>query len=128
MNLLFDTCTFIWFYSDPQKLSARATILLRDPTNILWLSTVTVWEIIVKNRIGKLPMTADIEVIVNDQVQKNGIRILPVGFRHVLEGRTLPLHHNDPFDRLLICQALADQLVVVTSDAKFRPYLVTVEW
>jgi PIN domain nuclease of toxin-antitoxin system len=128
MNVLFDTCTFIWFYSDPQKLSARATALLQDPANVLWLNTVSVWEIVVKNQAGKLPMTADIEVIVTDQVQRNGVRLLPVTFSHVLQGRGLPLHHRDPFDRLLICQAIADQMAVVTDDSKFRQYPVTVEW
>ena len=63
MNLLFDTCTFIWFYSDPAQLSPRATTLLQDVSNDLWLSTVSVWEIVVKNRIGKLPVTGDIEQI-----------------------------------------------------------------
>jgi PIN domain nuclease of toxin-antitoxin system len=73
-------------------------------------------------------MTADIETIVNEQIQLNGIRILPVELNHVLQGRGLPLHHHDPFDRLLICQAIADQLTVVTDDAKFAQYPVTVEW
>jgi PIN domain nuclease of toxin-antitoxin system len=119
MNLLFDTCSFIWFYSDPTKLSTRATQLLLDPASVLWLSTVSVWEIVVKNQLGKLPMTGDIEKIVTEQIRTNGVRLLPVEPRYVLTGRTLPLprsSHADPFDRLLISQAIADRPSIVTPD------------
>ncbi len=103
MNLLLDTCTFIWFYEDPNQLSSHALGLLQDSTNALWLSPVSIWEIIVKTRIGKLSIEGDIEQIVDEQVKKNRVQMLPLELHHVLEGRTLPLHHHDPFDRLLIC-------------------------
>lgn len=131
MNLLFDTCSFIWFVSDTTQLSPRAAQLLLDPASVLWLSTVSVWEIVVKNQIGKLPVTGDIEQIVKEQVLNNGVRLLPVELRHVLTGRTLPTQrasHADPFDRLLICQAIADQCTLVTPDPAFRKYSITVEW
>ena len=131
MNLLFDTCTFIWFISDLTQISPRVTQLLQDNANVLWLSTVCVWEIVVKNQLGKLPVTGDIEQIVKEQVLNNGVRLLPVELRHVLTGRTLPLprtSHADPFDRLLISQAISDQLTIVTPDSEFRKYSITVEW
>lgn len=128
MNLLLDTCTFLWLATDPTQLSARAVTLLQDRSNILWLSSVSVWEVVQKNRIGKLPLTTDVEQIVDEEVQSNGILLLSLEFRHVLQGRTVPLLHNDPFDRLLICQALEDQLIIVTPDRHIRQYSVPTEW
>jgi PIN domain nuclease of toxin-antitoxin system len=128
MNLLLDTCTCLWLATDPGQLSARATSLLINPANVLWLSTVSVWEIILKNRIGKLPLTSDVEQMVNAQVQTNGVRVLPLEQSHVLEGRTLPLHHHDPFDRLLVCQALAEGLTIVTPDQHIQQYAVPTDW
>lgn len=128
MKLLFDTSTFLWLATDPSQLSARAAALLGDPANVLWLSTVSVWEIVVKNRIGKLPLSSDVEQIVSEQVRNNKIQLLPLELRHVLEGRTLPLHHHDPFDRLLVCQALAEGLTIVTPDRHIQKYAIPTEW
>lgn len=128
MNVLFDTCSFVWFYSDPTKLSARAAAILQDPANDLALSVVTVWELIVKDRIGRPLIAGDIGQIVADQIQSNNIRLLPLRLNHVLEGRTLPLHHHDPFDRLLVCQALAEGLTLVTPDRHIQKYAVPTEW
>ena len=131
MNLLLDTCSLIWLYSDPTKLSPRAVQILQDRANVVWLSTVSVWEIVVKNQIGKLPLTDDIEQIVEEQIRVNFVQLLPVELRHVLAGRLLPppaTSHGDPFDRLLISQATADQLTIVTPDHMFRKYNIAIEW
>ncbi|HEY3787370.1 MAG TPA: type II toxin-antitoxin system VapC family toxin, partial [Urbifossiella sp.] len=109
-------------------LSARATILFSDPINTLWLSPVSIWEIIVKIRIGKLSLTGDIKRIVEGQVRSNQVKLLPLEVDHVLEGRSLPFHHHDPFDRLLVCQAIATQMTIVTPDRLIRQYAVPTEW
>jgi PIN domain nuclease of toxin-antitoxin system len=128
MNLLFDTCTFIWYQDEPSRLSPQATMLLQDVRNTLWLSVVNVWEIIVKTRIGKLSLTRDIAEIVEEQVEKNDIRLLPLTVKQTLQGITLPLLHHDPFDRLLMCQALEEGLTIVTPDHLIRQYTVPTEW
>jgi len=92
------------------------------------LSPVNVWEIIVKRRKRKLVLKGDIRRIVRDQVRKNALRVLPVRLKHVYRNRTLPLIHHDPFDRILICQALAAGLTILTPDHSIRQYPVPTEW
>jgi PIN domain nuclease of toxin-antitoxin system len=128
MSFLLDTCTFIWLVTDPTRLSVGAAARIPDRSNQVWLSPVSVWEIIVKRRKRKLKLKGDIRRIVRDQVQKNAIRILPVRLGHVYRNRTLPLIHHDPFDRILICQALAEGLTILTPDHHIRQYPVPTEW
>src|SRR5688572_16548028 len=107
MNLLLDTCSFVWFYSDPSKLSDRASELLRDPSVTLALSVVSVWVLLVKAGLGKLDAPGDVLGIVADKVRDSDLRILDVRLPHVAAVKGLPNLHRDPFDRLLVCQALA---------------------
>ena len=128
MNLLLDTCTFIWYQDEPSRPSTRATTMLQDARNTLCLSVVSIWEIITKVRIGKLSITGDIGDYVENQVVKNNLRLLSHSRDQVLQGRALPLLHHDPFDRLLICQAIEDGLTIVTPDHQIRQYAVATEW
>src|SRR4051794_13113821 len=99
-----DTHTFIWWDSDPSRLSARALAVLQDPATLVLLSVVSVWEILIKSQLGKLSLRLPLEQILAQQVG-NGLRILHVTLEHALGLEALPDIHKDPFDRLLIAQA-----------------------
>jgi len=117
MNILLDTHTFIWWDTEPQQLSARALTLCRDPENQLFLSVVSVWEMVIKIQIGKLRFAKPLAEMITYQQQTNQINLLPVNLAHVLAVESLPLHHKDPFDRLLIAQAQAQEMVILSRDA-----------
>jgi PIN domain nuclease of toxin-antitoxin system len=104
MKLLLDTHAFMWWDSDPTKLSAPALAALRDSTNEVWLSVVSVWEMVIKAQLGKLALRLPLADIVSQQ-QANGLLILPLTLAHALGVEALPPVHKDPFDRVLISQA-----------------------
>src|SRR5437660_876360 len=104
MKLLLDTHVFIWWDSDPGQLSAPALAALRDPANSVWLSVVSVWEIVIKVQLGKLTLRLPLADIVAQQ-QANGLQILAVTLLHSLAVEGLPPAHKDPFDRLLAAQS-----------------------
>ena len=93
MNALLDTHTFIWWDSDPAKLSAQALALLQNPTTTVLLSVVSVWEILIKYQLGKLTLNMPLATLVAQQ-QANGMRILPITLEHVLTVESLPAPHN----------------------------------
>ncbi len=128
MKLLLDTHTFIWWDIEPARLSARALALCQDPNNQLVLSVVSVWEINIKMQLGKLRFAKPLAEMLSEQQQANRIEILPVLLPHVLALETLPLLHKDPFDRLLICQAQVEDMVLVSRDTEFSAYSIVVEW
>lgn len=127
MKGILDTHTFMWWDGDPTKLSAAASIFLRDPTNFIYLSVVSVWEILIKVQLGKLAVRMPLAAIVTQQ-QSNGVLILPVRLEHVLAVEALPPIHRDPFDRLLIAQANTENAVLLSGDAVFSQYSVNVVW
>jgi PIN domain nuclease of toxin-antitoxin system len=127
MNLLLDTHTFIWWDSDPTRLSRPALAALRDPANTVWFSVVSVWEMVIKNQLGKLPLHLPLAQIVTQQ-QANGLQVLPVMLPHVLAVEKLPAVHKDPFDRLLTTQASVEGAELVTADPIFARYPVRVLW
>jgi PIN domain nuclease of toxin-antitoxin system len=127
MRLLLDTHTFIWWDSDPARLSAVALAALRDPANAVWLSVVSVWEIIIKAQIGKLNLRLPLPHIVTQQ-QANGLQVLPVTLPHVLAVEGLPPVHKDPFDRLLVAQAVVEGVELVSADQVFAHYPVRLLW
>ncbi|MDQ3013808.1 MAG: type II toxin-antitoxin system VapC family toxin, partial [Acidobacteriota bacterium] len=105
MKLLLDTHTFIWWDSQPHKLSATVSAHLQSPLNIILLSVASIWEMQIKHQLGKLPLRLPLADIIKGQQQSNGIVLLPVLAEHVLALDQLPSHHKDPFDRLLLAQA-----------------------
>ena len=127
MRLLLDTHTFIWWDSDPAQLSAVALTALRDPANTVWLSVVSVWEIVIKAQLGKLGLRLPLSHIVAQQ-QANGLQILPVTLPHVLAVEGLPPIHKDPFDRLLVAQAVVEGAELVSADHVFAPYPARLLW
>jgi PIN domain nuclease of toxin-antitoxin system len=127
VKLLLDTHTFIWWDCDPAQLSPAAAAALRDPANEVFLSVVSVWEIVIKAQLGKLTLRLPLGEVVAQQ-QANGIRVLEVSLAHVLGVESLPAAHKDPFDRLLAAQAIAEGMELVTADGIFAHYPVRVLW
>jgi PIN domain nuclease of toxin-antitoxin system len=128
MKLLLDTHTFIWLDSDPIQLSDQAKSILQDPKNILLLSVVSIWEMQIKSQLGKLQLGSPLADIVSSQQHTNGIGVVPVVLSHVLVLETLPAHHKDPFDRLLISQAIIENATLLSRDSVFASYSVQVLW
>lgn len=127
MKLLLDTHAFIWWDSAPERLSSSAVALIRDPTNEVWLSTVSVWEMQIKSQLQKLSLRQPLRTIVEQQ-QTNGLRVLDLCLEHVLAVEQLPPVHKDPFDRLLAAQAIAESASLLTADPAFAGYPVRIVW
>jgi PIN domain nuclease of toxin-antitoxin system len=128
MKLLFDTHTFIWWDSEPTKLSARILHLCQDRSNTLILSVASVWEMQVKSQLDKLTFSAPLSELIEKQISVNGFKILSIELSHVLQLQNLPLHHKDPFDRLLIAQAIAENAMFVSNDSEVCRYPVNIIW
>ncbi len=127
MKVLFDTHTFLWWDSEPGRLSQRVLELCQNPENTLLLSTASVWEIQIKIQLGKLKLNLSLADIIHQQ-EENGIEILPVHISHVLALSDLPSYHKDPFDRLLIAQSIIEETVFASADETIAKYPVKVIW
>jgi len=125
-KLLLDTHIFIWLDMFPNKLSPQVTKLLIDKSNILIMSVVSVWEIQIKLQLGKLQFKQPLTEMISSQQKINGINILPITLSHVLALQNLPDYHKDPFDRLLISQAIVEKMVLVSNDEMIRKYPIQV--
>lgn len=128
MKILLDTHTFIWWDSEIEKLSCTALHTCQEPENTLLLSTASVWEMQIKHQLGKLSLETPLAEIISTQQEMNGIKILPVELSHVLALDQLPLHHRDPFDRLLLAQATIEEAVLLSCDPAFELYSANTLW
>lgn len=128
MRLLLDTHVFIWWDSEPLRLTSQVRALCRDPENILLLSVASVWEMQIKMQLGKLKLTLPLAEVVKSQQQINNLQILPISLEHVLALETLLPHHKDPFDRLLIAQANIEKATLVSRDQVFAKYPLCMVW
>jgi PIN domain nuclease of toxin-antitoxin system len=128
VKLLLDTHTFIWWDSDPTKLSATVLALCSDPANELILSVTSLWEMQIKHTLGKLSLRLSLSDIVTHQQTTNGIVILPILSTHIFALDGLPTSHKDPFDRLLVAQANSEGATLVSADAIFAAYPVRTVW
>ena len=128
MNLLLDSHSFIWWRDEPVKLSSTAYDEILNPSNDIFLSVVTVWELQIKIALNKFTFKGGLENAVEDERQKNGFQILPVKLSHALYLENLLLHHKDPFDRLLISQAIVESMTLVSADTNFDKYPVKLLW
>jgi PIN domain nuclease of toxin-antitoxin system len=128
MRLLLDTHAFLWFVLNDPQLSAKARLLMVDPANDLLLSPATYWEIAIKISIGKYSLPTAFESFMDQQILVNDLEILPIAVKHAAVVATLPFHHRDPFDRLLIAQALAEQIPIISGDSALDAYSVTRLW
>ncbi len=126
MNLLLDTHIFLWYISGDTKLPALVRDMIRDPDNDVYLSVASVWEAIIKYQLGKLPLPQPAAQYLPRQRERHSIASLPLDEASIARLETLPALHRDPFDRILICQALQHRLVIATVDTAIRDYPVTV--
>jgi PIN domain nuclease of toxin-antitoxin system len=119
---LLDTHVWLWMQATPDRLRAQTRHLLEDTTNELLLSAASAWEIAIKHRIGKLPLPEEPSTYVPDRMRRSGVIPLPVEHAHVLRTSSLPDHHQDPFDRVLVAQAQVFGIPIITVDTKLHAY------
>jgi len=128
MTYLLDTHALLWWVDDAPDLTGAAKGAIADANNQCYLSLASCWEMAIKSRLGKLRLTKPVERFVAEQLAANGFTLLTIELRHAAKVENLPPHHRDPFDRLLIAQAIAEKLTVVTADRVFSDYGVKVIW
>ncbi|AVH69377.1 type II toxin-antitoxin system VapC family toxin [Nostoc sp. 'Lobaria pulmonaria (5183) cyanobiont'] len=128
MRALLDTHAFIWWVTNDPQLSANARNVIADSDNILFLSVVSAWEIVIKNKLGKLTLPEPVEEYIPSRLAINRFESLPIQMSHVLQVASLPSIHRDPFDRILIAQSQVENLPIVTIDQKITQYLVQTIW
>jgi PIN domain nuclease of toxin-antitoxin system len=124
MRLLLDTHVLLWWRDASPSLSSRVRAALSDAGNDILVSAATLWEIVVKRAVGKLRFPDDLEEVLEEE----GFELLPIGFSHLHVLGQLPFLHRDPFDRMLIAQAIAEGIPLLTRDRAMRPYPVPVFW
>jgi PIN domain nuclease of toxin-antitoxin system len=122
VRLLVDTHVWLWLQTSPERIGSSRLEQLADPETEVLVSSVTAWEIAIKFALGKLALPDEPATYVPDRMRSTGSVELPVQHRHALAVATLPLHHRDPFDRLLIAQALDERIPLLTADPAFAPY------
>lgn len=122
MRLLLDTHTLLWFLAGDPKLSGAARGLVEDDGNEVLVSVGTLWEIAIKVSLGKLGMSMPFEEFFPAQLDENGILVLSIATAHLQKVASLPFHHRDPFDRLLVAQAMSEEIPLVSRDAAFDAY------
>ncbi len=128
MRLLLDTHSFLWFIAGDEQLSAVAREIIADMDNEVLLSVASLWEIAIKVSLGKLTLGKPFEELIPEQLVLNNIDVLPIGLDDLSLVATLPLHHRDPFDRLIIAQAITGELPIVGKDSAFTQYPVDLIW
>jgi PIN domain nuclease of toxin-antitoxin system len=128
MRHLLDTHAFLWFVLNDPQLSPTALSLINDPANDILVSPATYWEMAIKVGLGKLDLHASYDDFMHRGIVGNDFEILPIEPRHTSVLTTLPLHHRDPFDRLLVAQALVEAISIISSDAQLDAYGVKRLW
>ncbi|MCC5602103.1 type II toxin-antitoxin system VapC family toxin [Nostoc sp. CHAB 5714] len=128
MRFLLDTHTFIWFVTDSPKLSLSAKALIEDEYNEKLFSTASIWEMAIKHSLGKLRFDLPLQTFVKQQITQNSMDLLSIELDHLAVVATMPLHHRDPFDRLLIAQAIVEQVPILGMDSAFDAYSIQRLW
>ena len=128
MRANLDTHVLLWWIADDPRLSNTAREILSDAGNVLFVSAASGWETAIKAQIGKLALQDPPETFVPAQIAVNGFDELPIRMAHVLHVHALPLHHRDPFDRILVAQSRVENLPLLTADALIAQYAVQVVW
>jgi PIN domain nuclease of toxin-antitoxin system len=128
MRVLLDTHVFLWWVEGDRALPAKARAVLADQDNECLISLASAWELAIKAGLGKLKLALPVKRYVVEHVAANGFRMLDIRMAHIGRIETLAAHHGDPFDRLLIAQALEEKLPVITADPVFRKYGVKRIW
>ena len=122
MQLLLDTHALIWWLANNPTLSDNAKDIIADPNNLVFVSAASAWEIAIKKTLGKLQVPNDLAA----QIKQKRFISLPISIDHAVMVETLPLYHQDPFDRILIAQAVYEKLTIITRDLKFKVYEVDI--
>lgn len=128
MRLLLDTHVFLWWCADDPRLSLAVIDAVANEDNEVYLSAVSGWEIAIKSRLGRLPLPEPPAVFVPRMIERHALAVLPVGLKHTLADFDLPKLHSDPFDRLLVAQAKAEDMTLVTADGAVTQYGVKTLW
>jgi PIN domain nuclease of toxin-antitoxin system len=128
VNLLLDTHTFLWFCQDDRALSKTARTTIEDPANSKFVSVASCWELAIKAGLGKLNLGEPSATYIPNALARTGIQLLPIDLSHATAVESLPLHHKDPFDRMLIAQAMIEAMPIVSKDPVFDLYGVTRMW
>lgn len=128
MMLLLDTHTFLWFVTDDPQLSVTARALIVDPANEILVSAASYWEVAIKVSLGKYPLSVPFERFFTQGIEGNDFSILPIEIRHAAILSSLPMHHKDPFDRMIIAQAIGDHFAILGVDSAFDAYGITRLW
>jgi len=128
MKVLLDTCAFLWLVTDDPQASELAKEIFLNNDNELFLSAVTGFEIAVKYSLGKLHLTEPPKEFIANRIQTNALIELPISMIHALALQNMPLHHKDPFDRLLVAQAMANQIPLLSADQQLSAYDIERLW
>ena len=128
MRVLVDTHVFIWYVQSSDKLPSSVTVIINDGRNDILLSIASVWEMAIKQSTGKLNIGTPYASFISEQMRLNSMELLPVRLEHLDLITTLPLHHRDPFDRLLIAQAIVEDILIISADRVFSLYPVRSMW
>jgi PIN domain nuclease of toxin-antitoxin system len=125
MNFLLDTHTFLWFVNDDPRLSDRLKNLIENENNVSYLSIASLWEMSIKYNLGKLTLAPSYEEFVEREVISSSITLLNIELKYLKINATLPFHHRDPFDRIIIAQSMAENIPIITVDSVFNKYSIT---
>ncbi|MEH2224281.1 type II toxin-antitoxin system VapC family toxin [Nostoc sp.] len=128
MKLLLDTQCWLWWFAQPERLNEEVIAHIADENNELWLSVASIWEIGIKVAIGKLPLPDPLDSYISSRMTQLGMRSLEITASHALQAAALPLHHRDPFDRMLIAQAQIEEMTLVSADSMFNKYDISLLW
>ena len=128
MRLLLDTHAFLWWVTDDRRLTAAARGLIGDGANEVFFSVASVWEIVVKSSLGRISLEGDWDAVIAELVEANAFQVLPIHLRHALTVGGLPDLHRDPFDRMLVAQAVSEELVMLSADRQLAKYPVQIRW
>ena len=128
MKVLVDTHTFLWDLLSDHRSSRLAKQILKSDEYELYFSLVSLWEFAIKIKTGKLNALGSSVAYLRDEMENYSMQLLPIRYQHILALESLPVHHSDPFDRLLIAQAITESIPILTHDAAFAAYPVKVLW
>jgi PIN domain nuclease of toxin-antitoxin system len=128
VNYLLDTHALLWIADDDPRLSERAESLFLDNRNAIYLSVASLWEIAIKVSIGKLSIDEPLDVFIQKHITSNGINFKLIEPKHILPLTSLPFHHKDPFDRLIISQAMMEEMPIISNDSLFDLYPIERVW
>ncbi len=128
MRYLLDTHILIWWITEDKRLKSSAKKMIRSYRNLIYWSTASSWEISIKCALGKLELEEPLADLIPSELIRNHIEILPIQNDHAILAGQLPMHHKDPFDRMLIAQARLESIGIITNDSKFAPYGADIYW